>query len=47
MVTRFTSKTDKQTLFFLKQEDGMAFEAIYWKYSAWVYNFFQSLLSDK
>jgi RNA polymerase sigma-70 factor (ECF subfamily) len=47
MATHFTAKTDKQTLFLLKQGDEMAFETIYWKYSAWVYNFFQSLLSDK
>ncbi len=38
---------DKQVLLRLKEGDEEAFNAIYWKYSAWVYNFVYSLLHDK
>lgn len=38
---------DKNTLIRLKQGDIASFDAIYWKYSAWVYNFIFSLLHDK
>lgn len=47
MVARFLSKTDKQNLFLLQQGNEVAFEAIYWEFSAWVYNFFRALLADK
>lgn len=38
---------DTDILFRLKQGDEKAFEAVYWKYSSWVYNFIHSLLYDK
>lgn len=38
---------DPDVLFRLKQGDEKAFEVVYWKYSAWVFNFIQSLLYDK
>lgn len=38
---------DKATLLLLKQGNMEAFETIYWKYGAWVYNFIHSLLHDK
>jgi RNA polymerase sigma-70 factor (ECF subfamily) len=47
MAKRWIKKTGKQTLLLLQQGDKAAFEAIYWQYSAWVYNFFRLLLADK
>lgn len=38
---------DTDILLRLKQGDEKAFEAVYWKYSSWVYNFIHSLLHDK
>lgn len=38
---------DTDILLRLKQGDEKAFEAVYWKYSSWVYNFIHSLLYDK
>ncbi|MDR0750334.1 MAG: RNA polymerase sigma-70 factor [Tannerellaceae bacterium] len=38
---------DKATLLLLKQGNMIAFETIYRKYGAWVYNFICSLLYDK
>ncbi|MDR3269527.1 MAG: hypothetical protein LBT83_10745, partial [Tannerella sp.] len=39
--------TDDALLTRLKQGEEAAFEAVYWKYSAWIYNFVHSLLQDK
>jgi len=38
---------DKNILFRLQQGEEAAFDAIYWEYGAWVYNFIISLLYDK
>lgn len=38
---------DEEVLILLKKGDKSAFETVYWKYNAWVYNFIQSLLYDK
>jgi RNA polymerase sigma-70 factor (ECF subfamily) len=40
-------RIDKRTLLLLIQGDESAFESIYRTYSAWVYNFFLSILSDE
>jgi len=40
-------KIKKEILLRLKQGEEFAFDSIYWKYSAWVYNFIFSLLQDK
>ena len=37
---------DQNVLLRLKKGEESAFEAIYWKYSSWVYNFIYSLLYD-
>jgi RNA polymerase sigma-70 factor (ECF subfamily) len=42
-----TKKIDTALLDRLKQGEEAAFEAVYWKYSAWIYNFVHSLLQDK
>jgi RNA polymerase sigma-70 factor (ECF subfamily) len=42
-----TRKTDTALLNRLKQGEETAFEAGYWKYSAWIYNFVHALLRDK
>jgi RNA polymerase sigma-70 factor (ECF subfamily) len=47
MAMHSTGKTDRQLLQLLRLGDESAFEAVYWKYSAWVYNFFNVLLYDK
>jgi len=39
-------KIDKGTLLRLRNGDEMAFNALYWKYSSYVYNFIVSLLYD-
>ncbi|MDR1344550.1 MAG: RNA polymerase sigma-70 factor [Tannerellaceae bacterium] len=39
--------TDKQTLYSLRKGNVTAFEAVYKRYGAWVYNFFNLLLPDK
>jgi RNA polymerase sigma-70 factor (ECF subfamily) len=40
-------KIDEKLLLLLKQGDESAFESIYWKYSAWIYNFANTLLYDR
>ncbi|MCD7936927.1 MAG: sigma-70 family RNA polymerase sigma factor [Tannerellaceae bacterium] len=38
--------SDKKWLYLLKQSDVKAFDVIYWKYNAWIYNFIHSCLFD-
>lgn len=38
---------DAEVLFRMRQGDENAFDAVYWKYSPWVFNFIYSLLYDK
>lgn len=38
---------DAEVLLRLKEGDESAFDAVYWKYSSWVFNFIHSLLYDK
>ncbi|MDR1645696.1 MAG: RNA polymerase sigma-70 factor [Tannerellaceae bacterium] len=46
MAKHWIHKTDRQALFLLREGDKAAFEVVYRDYSAWVYNFFKSLLHD-
>jgi RNA polymerase sigma-70 factor (ECF subfamily) len=47
MFRQSKEKIDKDLLNRLKQGNEAAFDAIYWKYNAWIYNFVNSLLYDK
>lgn len=47
MMNHPIKKIDEKLLLLLKQGDESAFESIYWKYSAWIYNFANTLLYDR
>jgi RNA polymerase sigma-70 factor (ECF subfamily) len=47
MPNQSIKKLDAALLNRLKQGEVAAFEAVYWKYSAWIFNFVHSLLRDK
>lgn len=47
MKNRLPIKIDADVLNRLKRGDEAAFDAVYWKYNPWVYNFIHSLLYDK
>lgn len=47
MAKTFQHKREKDILRKLKEGDEASFDVIYWKYSAWIYNFAYSLLFDK
>lgn len=47
MIKSNQNSIDKNILLRLKKGEEAAFDVIYWKYSAWVYNFIFSLLHDK
>jgi RNA polymerase sigma-70 factor (ECF subfamily) len=46
IMARHSAENNHLLLCRLKQGDEPAFEALYWQYSAWVYNFFKSILYD-
>jgi RNA polymerase sigma-70 factor (ECF subfamily) len=47
MASSSDSKINKELLSRLKLGDEAAFDAIYWTYNAWVFNFIHALLHDK